>query len=453
VSQLKQQKAIASRILLGLAAVSLTLFLVLRMRSLDDTMQLNRAFVAWSHVALPATQQPNTLWDIATAESLDPSAQDKLLGMIDFRLNDTDQRAIYFNGLRLIALQAFDSAETALAQASPTANKMTLFLQGIVAENQQQTSQATEFWARAQAGHALVERAELYRQRAQYDDAIRSLMLAVDTFLQSGADDLELAQAYGQLGRIYKEHFADNDSARTAFKNAIKYAPDNAHFQAQLGLTLMLLNQPRQSITYFERATLLEPLRPEYRVWLGESYRAVGQSNQAEAAFLAAQQLDNAAWHARASHELAILFRNEEQLQQALAASETAVLLMPETVDYRLLKAQILADMGQSADAEAELQRALQTSQSAELGKVYFELGLLQSELSDFQAAGDAFAEVVRLDPENHYARLLSAEAYVAANQLPRATELLTVGLHLFPGQPELLVALDQLMPANGAAE
>jgi protein O-GlcNAc transferase len=169
-----------------------------------------------------------------------------------------------------------------------------------------------------------------------------------------GASDLELGNAYGEMGRLlmaaeYRE------VAEHCFLNAEALVPADARWPYHLGLLYKDLGDPAKSLASFERAVRLQPDDLPTLVWLGSAYLDQGRAAQAEPLFKRAL--------AREPRSVPVLFglgrtalarqeysRAVDYLEQALSLDPKArVIHYPLAMAYR--------GMGNLEQAEAHLRQ------------------------------------------------------------------------------------------------
>jgi tetratricopeptide (TPR) repeat protein len=183
----------------------------------------------------------------------------------------------------------------------------------------------------------------------QLRDGYTSLMA---TTQKPGTPDLELARAYGEMGRLlmaaeYRE------AAEPCLLNAQALAPADARWPYHLALLYKDLGKATDSVASFERAAQLQPDDLATLVWLGNAYLDQGRAEQAEPLFMKALS--------RQPRSVPVLFglgrtalarqeysRAVDYLEQALSVDPKArVIHYPLAMAYR--------GMGNLEQAEAHL--------------------------------------------------------------------------------------------------
>jgi tetratricopeptide (TPR) repeat protein len=185
----------------------------------------------------------------------------------------------------------------------------------------------------------------------QLRDGYASLMA---TTQKPGTSDLELGNAYGEMGRLlmaaeYRE------AAEQCFLNAQALAPADARWPYLLALLYNDLGDAAKSVASFERAFQLQPDDLPTLVWLGSAYLDQGRAAQAEPLFIKALSLQPRSVPALFGLGRTALAKQEysraaDHLEQALSLDPKArVIHYPLAMAYR--------GMGNVERAEAHLRQ------------------------------------------------------------------------------------------------
>ena len=150
------------------------------------------------------------------------------------------------------------------------------------------------------------------------------------------------------------------DEAIASYHKALDLEPNDAVTHYNLALALKYKGDPRQSIDEFETTLQLKPKWAEAHYGLG------------------------AAWYDL--HDLA----------NALKELRAAIELDPKNAAAHRLAARVYSEQSDPLSADRELRRALESKPSAE---IYFELGLIQGQLSNLDQAAAEFRQALRLNP------------------------------------------------------
>lgn len=101
------------------------------------------------------------------------------------------------------------------------------------------------------SGRVAQARGILHLRTGQTDAAERALRAAV-------ARDRTLWRAWAALGRVHDRQ-GDAVSARAAFAEAERHAPDNASLNNDIGMSFVAIGKPREAMPYFEKALTSDP--------------------------------------------------------------------------------------------------------------------------------------------------------------------------------------------------
>lgn len=109
------------------------------------------------------------------------------------------------------------------------------------------------------------DRADIFMVRKDYADAVDYYRRS----LKEGGD--QQAPLWNKLGIAY-QHLMDFNSARKAYKKAIRYQKDFPEPWNNLGTTYFLEGKPKKSIKFYERAVSLGPANASFHLNLGTAY-------------------------------------------------------------------------------------------------------------------------------------------------------------------------------------
>ena len=186
-----------------------------------------------------------------------------------------------------------------------------------------------------------------------------------------------------QLDAIIAQSGEDLKGARRALRQIAPTLPDTAEAQTALGLAYLALEQSRDAMRAFKRATELDPNDPLPRYHLGSLQTDMGLLPQAE-----------------------------ENLRQAVAAE-------PENADYQAALGFVYYKANKAELARAALEKAAEAG--SENGDVFASLGYLYYFEDRFEASRDAFARAIVLKPD--FAEAYNNRGYLnlALGDLPGA--------------------------------
>lgn len=256
-----------------------------------------------------------------------------------------------------------------------------------------------------------------------------ALLLKAD---QRPGDKVDMWQAWTNLGQAAYE-VNDTPLVEVAFKQALKYDPDEmaSHFNAALGYHL---NQKfEQAVAAYAKANELEPKHPKVWCNLGVLYFQMDAYEQAEAALREAVEANPE--YARAWDNLAAALGAQDKLAEAIEACQRAVELRPDYPEAyfkmgviyfsnnelvkaaeEFRRAALLPQLGAYCDsflamiharleqpeaAEADVQRAVRADPKCDmLWMAWNDLGLAWFSKKDYARAANAYGEATLLKPD-----------------------------------------------------
>ena len=114
---------------------------------------------------------------------------------------------------------------------------------------------------------------------------------AEDLYLKAAAKDPRCSKAYSRLGVIYLEHGDNWSDAEEAFRQALKFDPENGFILNNLGLVLYHQDKYADAIRNFEAAVRFDEHNAARQANLGMGYMAIRQYAKAESSFKKALKL------------------------------------------------------------------------------------------------------------------------------------------------------------------
>ena len=216
----------------------------------------------------------------------------------------------------------------------------------------------------------------------------------------------------GAKSRLGKELMAAGRYAEAApvYRELVRAVPGNAGLLLNLGMALHLAGQDEQAIAPLQSALRLQP------------------SSLPAALFLGAAQL------------------RRGRADASVAPLQTAVRLQPDNGDARSMLAQALVGLGRYAEAEPHLRRLSTIAPKAPAA--WFNLGKAYEAL-----AGQAFDQLLELDPESPLALALVADARLKQDQRNAAFHLYRKALARDPGRRGLHAAVAEIYRGSGHAD
>jgi tetratricopeptide (TPR) repeat protein len=237
--------------------------------------------------------------------------------------------------------------------------------------------------ADATAAAELNQQGMLLRQRAQYAEAERSLMRAVElkhdfaeahlnlglTYLDQGhledaADCFQLAAhfapglvaAHIELGAVLVK-LGRLDAAETAYRQALAINPDYGETWLRLADVLKARGDLDAAIDGYRAAVARDPALADAHCQLGYALYKAGRYNESRPCFDAALMLRPD--FAEAHHNLGLLLLETGYPAEALRSFERALAIHPDAAEIRACVAHALRDLGRLDEALMHYEAAL----------------------------------------------------------------------------------------------
>jgi tetratricopeptide (TPR) repeat protein len=278
----------------------------------------------------------------------------------------------------------------------------------------------------------------------------------------SGSPPAELADAYGELGRLYHAHAFDQP-ALAAYWNAGLLAPGDYRWPYYYGRLEQAAGRHAEAAAAYGRALQLRPGFVPALVHLGEVLLAQDRPDDAGSQFRAALAAEPGSAAARAGLGQVALSRRQyreaaEHLEAALAAAPQAdALHHPLALAYRGLgeterAREHLARAGavgvKPADPLTDELQQVGTGERWHLlrGRVAFRVGRYADAATEFRAA-------VAARPDSAAARIDLGAALALTGDRRGAVEQLREAVRLAPGNATAHYNLGTLLAEDGAVE
>ena len=294
---------------------------------------------------------------------------------------------------------------------------------------------------------------------------------------QAGINRAQLADAYGQMGKVY--HAYDFfDAAAACYQNATNLAPRDFNWPYCLGRLYQDKGDVKKSIAHLSLANALRPNEVPVLVKLAEAYLADGQSETARKLFEQSLKLDGSLAASMAG--LGKIAISERNFAKAIELLKTALQLQPKanSLHYPLAMAYrgigdtqlaqvhlaqqgpgkpmspdpLVADLeglkkgemiqwrrgnqamheGRYADAVKLYREMVDSSKEDPLPKIY--LGNALAASNNLEGAKDQYQQVLRLMPQNATAHYDLGVIFLQMNSEPRAIEHFRAAIASDPG-------------------
>lgn len=228
------------------------------------------------------------------------------------------------------------------------------------------------------------------------------------------------------LGDAYTQT-KDLAKAEGAYRKAAALNPREPSHQRGLAQTLLSEEKYSDALGVYQHLAEIEPENADILLRISQIYRELHKLAAAEKVLLRARQI--------APGNIEVMY-NEALLYQAQGRFEDAIRVLSDT----------LAGIRGHGGASAASRRTL--------GILYQQLGQLYREVQKYQPAIYAFQEMQRLgDEEDRRARLLMADTWRAAKDLPKALDEAKRATEKYPNDPALRTSYASLCGENGQVD
>lgn len=205
-----------------------------------------------------------------------------------------------------------------------------------------------------------------------------------------------VASAINTLG-VFLFESGRLDEAETQFREALRYSADDARARNNLAMVLFSLSRFKEMLELYPEATADEVSDPPLLTALAVSFYATGAYEEAVPYF---ERLHD---EQSTKPELEVMLAVALDLTGAKARSKEVLNRLGSSVQveagYHVFKGDALRDQGQVQEAIVEYEKALTLQDN--LPNVPYRLGVLYSDLHQYEDALRAFQKELALNPAN----------------------------------------------------
>jgi tetratricopeptide (TPR) repeat protein len=250
----------------------------------------------------------------------------------------------------------------------------------------------------------------------QLKDSTRA-MADLELYMQSlgKGQDLEVA-AY--LGILYAAR-GKADQAIPLLIQALPAAPDKNALRMALARIYFDKKQPKNAVVYLDQVTASDPSFPGVNKLLGDSYLTMGNKARAATAYVAHRKSQGNSVELQST--IARLYFETGNTEKAVDEYVALLAMDKRNAEANFRLAHLYLMLNNIAQAELCLKRGL------DLGKgtpeLFFEFGEKYRQIAQTQKAIDAFANCIKVQPDNVTALQRLVELYGKANRDSIAAE------------------------------
>ena len=243
---------------------------------------------------------------------------------------------------------------------------------------------------------------------------------------------------YGQNGKKFfkagsefLETFKYED-AISQFNSAIGVEPSNAEYYYSRGKAFEGLHKENEAKADYEKTIIFAPKNVNAHVKLGAVYNRMGQYEDALVVLNHATALDKR--NQTAYPEKVITLFNLEKYDQALKASDTAIIIKDNPMNY-YWRGLIYTRLNNEFSARKEFEKAI--ARDKKLVEPRLALAELLLKGGDSQAAMVQCNEILKTNDRNTAAYLMRSKVYKANLDFPNAINDISKNILIEPGNPD----------------
>ncbi|XP_053320193.1 protein O-mannosyl-transferase TMTC1 [Spea bombifrons] len=224
------------------------------------------------------------------------------------------------------------------------------------------------------------------------------------------------SDAYSSLGSLLADQKRQKE-ADEVYRTGIRNCPESSDLQNNYGVFLVDIGAPQKAVSHYLHALRLNPEHHVAMLNLGRLYRSLGQNAEAEMWYKRALQISR---DVDIITPLGALYYNTGKYEEALQLYQEGVTLHPDNVLIRLSLAQVLAVMGQTAEAEALIHRvALDVPGCVECFRL---LSAIYNKKDDYLKALEMIDIALKMNPQD--SKITSELHFTKGNQLRELNRL-----------------------------
>lgn len=292
--------------------------------------------------------------------------------------------------------------------------------------------------------------------RGQLESARSELQLVIETV---GISKARLAEAYGQLGKLYQAYEL-SDAAAACFLNARALDPRRFAWPYYLGYVYETEADHGKAATHFENALRIQPDNLTALLKLAQANLDLNSLESAKALFERALVIDKSSAAALAGLGKVALYKRD--FSEAVQKLKAALALQPEASSIRYPLALAYRGLGELTEAEANLQKKGKgepkvsdplVDELRRLRRGNPELWGRGTEAMNgnrFRDAVEAFRQLVALDPNDPDSRMYLGIALARSGHGNEAMEQFSEALRLSPGHAGAHYNLGLLLVQGG---
>jgi tetratricopeptide (TPR) repeat protein len=293
--------------------------------------------------------------------------------------------------------------------------------------------------------------------------AVVEALARVDALLADpGADEVELAQAFGDFGRLLQVHGMDS-VAEACYRNAATLTPDDFDTTYLLAVVIQEQGELERALEVYERVFALRDDFVPAMLRRGQAYLVLGDLERARPLF--EQALAYQEYAPAAHYGIGRVLAAEDAHEKAIGHFEAALAAQPDANRVHYALGMAYRKLGQRDEAarhlEAHGQRDVQfndpivgqLSQSVVGVGARLKAGFVAALQGRSDLAAQVHREAVEANPDDPEARISLAGALRATGDVEGALEQYREAMRLSPEDATIRYAIGTLLTAAGRFE
>jgi len=280
-----------------------------------------------------------------------------------------------------------------------------------------------------------------------------------ETLQAQPEEDDKLAAAYGELGGLYQVNHAF-PAAEACYENAAQLAPDEFRWAYYLAYLAESSGRTRLALERYQQASTLRPDYKALTVRLGNVLLDLNEQQQAQTAF--EQVVETPGLEAAALYGLGQIALLQRDYDTAIDAFTRALTYDPDASRVHYPLAQALRATQRNDEAKAQLallgnrpplfrDPQIESLEALKIGsRIHFLQAMKAARRQDYEAASEAFAEGLALEPDNVLARISYARTLYLVDDKTAARQALETALATQPDNSLGLFLLGLLTEEQG---
>lgn len=291
---------------------------------------------------------------------------------------------------------------------------------------------------------ALIVRATALLALERTEEAEEALGDVVEAAAESSLGEQDRAR-FCSARAVFAQEKEELEEAEAIHRECLEKYPTNAVVVRSAMDFFLARNEPQEATAAVLAAHRADPTNREFRVGYAVRQQASGDLEGAEQTLRSATEVDSVGLAAEAWRDLAGFLGDQKRFDEAVAAYEEALALLPSPSDELLFSLGDTLVLAERYERAGEIAERLRSSSHRAMIEGRIHLGRHEPE-----AALERFSEGLRLWPDNVIARYYAAVAAEQSGLFDRAIEEYRYSLRVDPSATDGRYRLARILAAQG---